>query len=149
MSIRFSLFQNKNYTLTISIKKQCPHLLFAFTLPDLIWINVVIVDLCISSLQPLCFTITTVPAHGGVSLYNIQSWKLMRSMKTSECNDLHTHTHTHTGSWQNCILTLGVTRHHHLALCQVSSKSVDKCRSSCGFRRTHTRTHTHTFDQPR
>jgi hypothetical protein len=38
------------------------------------------------------------------------------------------------------ILTLGTSRHYHLALCNVSSTSVDKCRSSCGFR--HTDRHT-------
>jgi hypothetical protein len=35
------------------------------------------------------------------------------------------------------ILTLCTSRHHHLALCQVSSKTIYKCRRSCGFRHTH------------
>jgi hypothetical protein len=52
--------------------------------------------------------------------------------------------HNSSKSRNRKILTLGTTRHHHLALCQVTSKSVDKCRSSCGFRHTDRQTDTHT-----
>jgi hypothetical protein len=52
--------------------------------------------------------------------------------------------HNSSKSTNRKILTLGISRHYHLASCQVSSKSVDKCRSSCAFRHTYTQTHRHT-----
>jgi hypothetical protein len=48
--------------------------------------------------------------------------------------------HNSSKSTNRKILTLCTSRHHHLALCQVSSKSVEKWDHKSGHRHTHTHT---------